>query len=129
MNRPLLLVLPALMFLSVPLAFSGPPAGASAPLPKKAKIILHGVSFDPNGGSVAPSAAPVLDEAARLLENNPDALVVIAPDTDGAADEWSNPRVAQRGVESVRDYLIRYGIAEPHVENPQLEPSASVASK
>jgi hypothetical protein len=74
------------------------------------------------------SAAPVLDGAAKLLRNNPGALVALAPDAGDPANEWSGRRPAARNAESVRDYLMRSGIAEPHVEPLQIPPAVSVVS-
>jgi outer membrane protein OmpA-like peptidoglycan-associated protein len=126
MDRPLLRSLPAFVLLTMSLVLFEPQTGAA--ISNNTKIILHGVSFNADTGTVAPSAAPVLDEAAKLLRNDPSALVALAPDARDAANECSETRPGLRNAESVRDYLMRSGIAEPHVEDPQVSPAVSVVS-
>lgn len=126
MSRPLSRLLTAFVLLAMSLTSFEPQTGAA--IRKNTKIILHGVSLNANSGTVVPSAAPVLDEAAKLLRNDPSALVVLAPEADDVANEWSDRSMEQRTAEAVRDYLLRSGIAKPRVESLHVPSSVSVVS-
>jgi OOP family OmpA-OmpF porin len=78
----------------------------------KAEIKLPGVNFQTNSDRLVPGAEYILDEAAATLRKHPGIRVEVAghTDSDGAAEY--NESLSARRAATVRDYLIRQGIAE-----------------
>ncbi len=68
------------------------------------------VSFDVGRAAIKPNFAPVLDQFAGGLRNNPNAEVRIIGHTDGTGtDAINNPLSVERAA-STRDYLIARGV-------------------
>lgn len=93
-----------------------PPAPAPAPTPPPAitsgtTIRLRGVNFDYDKSNIRSDAAAVLDEAARLLKDNPDVKVRIVAHTDSIGSDEYNQRLSERRAQSVKGYLVSKGVA------------------
>ena len=75
------------------------------------EISLPGVNFESNSDRLLPGAENVLDAAAATLQKNPEISVEVAghTDSDGAAEY--NLSLSERRAVTVRDYLIREGVA------------------
>ncbi len=69
-------------------------------------ITLQGIKFDFNKATIKPESAPVLDEAAAMLENNPDIKVEIQGHTDNVGSRTYNLRLSQARAQAVVDYLV-----------------------
>ncbi len=83
---------------------ASPPMEDSAPqMPASQRLILHSVRLRADGTAIDPSARPVLDYAARVLQHYPDALVYVSAEGDRAT--------VQRQSQTVAHYLQRHGIA------------------
>jgi len=68
------------------------------------------VSFDVGRASIKPNFAPVLDQFASGLRNNPNAEVRIIGHTDSTgSDAINNPLSVDRAA-STRDYLVAHGV-------------------
>jgi len=104
-----------------------PPPPPPAPVTKR-KIILRGVNFDFDKSNIRPDARPILDEAIRVLKAEPDIRVSIQGHTDSIGTDAYNLRLSQRRAESVREYLIRGGIAASRLEAVGKGESQPVAS-
>ena len=108
------LILPLLVLLAATLASAETPAGEPVPPPTKTRIILHGLTFDPHGGTVAPEAIPLLDAAVNILEPPPSRVVIVAKRSDRLEPNRLD-RLQLRHAKSVRDYLVGRGITTLHV--------------
>jgi len=77
----------------------------------KAEIKLTGVNFQTNSDRLVPGAESVLNDAVATLKKNPEIKVEVAghTDSDGAAEY--NESLSARRAATVRDYLIRQGVA------------------
>ncbi len=91
---------------------SGRSNTASAPSPTS-KIILHAISSASNRGVIDPAAAPVLDEAAWMLQHEGAANVIVAPCAECSTDD----RSAAMLTSSVRKYLQEHGTAASRIES------------
>jgi outer membrane protein OmpA-like peptidoglycan-associated protein len=89
-----------------------PPAPAPTPAPVKQKIVLRGVNFDFDKATIRPDAAPILDEAARVLSENPDVNVSVAGHTDAVGTDEYN-----QGVSADRLSTKGFGESEPVATN------------
>ncbi len=76
----------------------------------KAKIILRGINFDFDKADIKPEFEPVLDEAARILKDNPDVKVSIEGHTCSMGPDKYNQGLSERRAKSVFKYLVKKGI-------------------
>ncbi len=82
-------------------------------IPKKGeKVVLAGIKFRVAKADILPSSMPILDEAARLLKENPTIKVEIGGHTDSQGSNVRNQKLSEARAYSVRNYLItKHGIA------------------
>lgn len=89
-----------------------PPPPVAAAQPVRKRITLRGVNFDFDKWNIRPDARVILDEAARILnEELSEASVVVEGHTDWMGSDEYNERLALRRADSVRSYLIARGVA------------------
>jgi outer membrane protein OmpA-like peptidoglycan-associated protein len=91
-----------------------PPPPAPAPVPKK--IILRGINFDFNKYNIKREFAPVLDEAAQILKDNPSVKVTVEGHTDAIGSDAYNQRLSERRANAVRSYLVSRGVAADRLD-------------
>lgn len=72
---------------------------------------LENVYFDFGKATLRAESFPSLDELAALLNAKPTMVIEIAGHTDDVGDDASNMTLSQQRAESVRNYLIKKGIA------------------
>ncbi|MBI4726179.1 OmpA family protein [candidate division TA06 bacterium] len=82
-------------------------------IPKKGeKVVLIGIKFKINRADIIPSSYSILDEAAKMLKDNPTIKVEIGGHTDSRGSDAKNQRLSEARAVSVRNYLINIqGIA------------------
>jgi OmpA-OmpF porin, OOP family len=68
------------------------------------------IFFDVNSATVKSDAYPMLDEAVRVLRNNPDLKVEIQGHTDNTGTAKYNLWLSQKRAESAMNYLVDKGI-------------------
>jgi OOP family OmpA-OmpF porin len=73
---------------------------------------LQGVHFDFDRAELTAEGRRILDEAARILQNNPHVRVDIVGHTDSRGSDEYNQGLSERRAESVRSYLAGRGIAQ-----------------
>ncbi len=83
---------------------------------KREKIILKGVNFDTGKADLKPEFLPFLDDAGRILLDNPDIIVELSGHTDpreiNTTEFPSNWELSLARAEAVRKYLIeKFNIA------------------
>lgn len=83
---------------------------------KREKIVLRGVNFDTGKADLKPEFLPFLDEAGKILLDNPDIKVELSGHTDpreiNTAEFPSNWELSLARAEAVRKYLIeKFNIA------------------
>lgn len=101
-------------FLPPPAPPPPPAVVAAAPPPAapiKTKIVLRGVNFDFNKYNIRPDAAPILDEAAKTLQQAGDVTVSVDGYTDAIGSEAYNQRLSMRRADAVKAYLEAHGVA------------------
>ncbi len=87
------------------------PPPPPAPTPVKKKIVLRGVHFDFDKAGIRSDSVATLREAANTLKENPSVHVVIEGHSDSQGTEDYNQRLSLRRAESVKDYLVKLGVA------------------
>lgn len=73
-------------------------------------ITLRGIYFDTGKATIRHESYPVLDDALRVLQANPNVIVEIAGHTDSVGSDAYNMRLSDARANSVRTYLISRGI-------------------
>jgi OOP family OmpA-OmpF porin len=86
------------------------------------------VNFDFDKANIKAEFAPVLDEAAQILKDNPQVSVIIEGHTDSIGSETYNQRLSERRAESVRRYLVDKGVDASRLETHGYGESQPVAS-
>ncbi len=76
-----------------------------------AEIKLPGVNFERNSDLLAAGAESALNDAAATLKKNPGIKVEVAGHTDSVGAAEYNESLSARRAATVRDYLIRQGVA------------------
>ena len=112
-----------------PVAPPPPPPPAAAAPPMKKKIVLRSVNFDFDKYNITPAAAPILDEAIRVLKAEPETVGVIAAGyTDSIGTEEYNKALSMRRAEAVKNYLVKGGISPKRIKVEGFGESNPVAS-
>ncbi len=104
-----------------------PPPPAPAPVAKK-KIVLRGVNFDFDKATLQPQGKPILDEAARILKENPSINVQVQGHTDSVGTDAYNLRLSDRRAATVKNYLVSQGVAASRLTTKGFGESNPVAS-
>lgn len=92
-------------------------------------ITLSGqVLFQSGKSELLPSAQAKLSEVAKaLVQNNPDATMVVEGHTDSQGTEAFNLDLSARRAQAVRDYLAGHGVAEDRIRAEGLGFSRPIA--
>jgi outer membrane protein OmpA-like peptidoglycan-associated protein len=69
-------------------------------------ITLRGVYFDFNKATIKPESRPALEDAAKILKENPDIRVEIQGHTDSKGSDEYNQNLSERRAQSVVNYLV-----------------------
>ncbi|RKX71176.1 hypothetical protein DRP53_02555 [candidate division WOR-3 bacterium] len=77
------------------------------------RIVLKGIYFDFNSAVIKPSSYPVLDEAAKILKENPTLVVEIGGHTDSVGSDAYNLKLSTMRANAVRNYLITHHNIDP----------------
>jgi outer membrane protein OmpA-like peptidoglycan-associated protein/sporulation protein YlmC with PRC-barrel domain len=80
------------------------------------KIILQGVNFDVDKSEIKPEFVPVLEEAVRILKDNPEVRVRIEEHTDSIGTEAYNQALSEQRAQAVKDFLVSRGIEPSRLE-------------
>lgn len=70
-------------------------------------ITLKGIYFDLNKATIKPESYPVLDDAAKILTDNPNISVEIQGHTDSQGSDSYNQKLSEQRAYSVVDYLVK----------------------
>lgn len=98
------------------------------PPPAKKKIVLRNVNFDFDKDNIRADAKPILDEAVRILKNETTAAVICEGHTDSKGTDGYNMSLSRRRAGSVKQYLVRGGVAASRIRTEGFGESKPVAS-
>jgi len=104
-----------------------PPPPAPAPAAKK-KIVLRGVNFDFDKATLQPAGKPILEEAARILKENPSVNVQVQGFTDSVGSVEYNLRLSDRRAATVKNFLVAEGVPASRLTTKGFGKSNPVAS-
>lgn len=89
---------------------AAPPPPPPAP-PVKKKIVLRGVNFDFDKSDIRADAVPILEEAAKTLQDESQLTVSVNGYTDAIGSAEYNQRLSERRANAVKAYLEKLGVA------------------
>ena len=90
-------------------------------------IVLPGIPFAFNDQTIRPEYLPMLNETARILNDNPTLSVLIEGYADAVGPESFNLELSRERAKAVRDYLVEHGIVADRlraVGRGEIEPLA-----
>jgi outer membrane protein OmpA-like peptidoglycan-associated protein len=73
--------------------------------------IPSNVTFDTNSYMIKPSFAPVLDQVAQTLQQNPEVVAQVVGHTDSTGQPAYNQTLSVNRAQSVANYLVDHGVA------------------
>ncbi len=73
--------------------------------------IPSNVTFDTNSYAIKPSFAPVLDQVAQTLQQNPEVIAQVVGHTDNTGQPAYNQTLSVNRAQSVVNYLAQHGVA------------------
>ncbi len=103
-------------------------APAPPPPPAKKKIVLRNVNFDFDKDNIRADARPILDEAVRILKNETTEAVICEGHTDSKGTDAYNMGLSRRRAGSVKQYLVRNGVAASRIRTEGFGESRPVAT-
>lgn len=79
------------------------------------RVAVYGIYFDLDKASLKPGAEKVLVEMVKLMKNNPGLKIQIQGHTDDTGSDVHNLNLSKRRAETVKNYLLLYGIEPPRM--------------
>jgi outer membrane protein OmpA-like peptidoglycan-associated protein len=80
-------------------------------LEKGKTVVLKGVNFEFNKATLTDDSAPILQKAYNALIANADVKIVITGHTDNVGSKQYNQKLSLKRAQSVRNWLVKKGIA------------------
>jgi len=98
------------------------------PIEKGAKVVLNNIFFETGKATLSPQSYVELEKASDLLKANPSMIIEVGGHTDNVGDDESNMKLSHDRAKSVRDYLLKAGVAPNRMQAKgygELNPIAS----
>lgn len=86
------------------------------PIEKGAKIVINNIFFETGKATLSPQSNVELEKAVDLLKTNPTMTIEVGGHTDNVGDDAYNMKLSHDRARSVRDYLVKAGIASERVQ-------------
>jgi OmpA-OmpF porin, OOP family len=74
------------------------------------RLVVHGIKFDYNKATIKPESMGVLNEIAKLMNENPSMKFEIQGHTDSDGDDAYNMKLSQARADAVKAALVEMGI-------------------
>ncbi|MDD3804338.1 MAG: OmpA family protein [bacterium] len=101
-------------------------------LKKGGKINLKGINFESGKANILPESYVILNDAVKLLKDNPKVKIEVQGHTDSVGAAASNETLSQARADAVRKYLVDNGIDAARIQTKgygELMPIASNDTK
>jgi outer membrane protein OmpA-like peptidoglycan-associated protein len=104
--------------------------GCPDELPKEvAKFagVIKGIQFDFGKATIRPESNKILDEAVKVLLQYTDLRILVSGHTDNVGEAQKNLDLSQARAASVKEYMVKKGVAADRVETRGAGPNEPVA--
>lgn len=91
-------------------------------------LTIEDVLFDFEEASLRPEANSLIRQAAEYLQENPDRIAIVEGHTDHTGDKRYNQMLSDARSESVKQKLLRFGVAEKRIKTTGFGETQPVAS-
>ena len=109
-----------------PVAQVPPPPPPPAPGTKM--VELRGPHFDFNKATLKPEGKRKVDDAIKMMQENPSLSVSVEGHTDSVGSDAYNQKLSERRAQAVRDYMVAEGISASRISTRGWGKSKPVAS-
>jgi outer membrane protein OmpA-like peptidoglycan-associated protein len=89
--------------------------------------IPSSVTFDTSSYAIKPSFAPVLDQLAQTMQQNPEIVASVVGHTDSTGSPQYNQTLSVNRAQSVTGYLAQHGVAPQRLSATGMGPSQPIA--
>jgi outer membrane protein OmpA-like peptidoglycan-associated protein len=86
------------------------------PIEKGAKVILNNIFFETGKATLSPDSRLELKKAIDLMKINPSMTIEVGGHTDNVGDDATNMKLSHDRAKSVRDYIVKGGIASERLQ-------------
>ena len=86
------------------------------PIEKGAKVVLNNIFFETGKATLSPQSRVELEKAIDLMKVNPTMTIEVGGHTDNVGDDAFNMKLSHDRAKSVREYLVKAGIASERVQ-------------
>jgi outer membrane protein OmpA-like peptidoglycan-associated protein len=102
--------------LPVPSPSAPPLTSQPLPPPSSRRVVLRGVNFDFDKSDIRHDSRPILNEAAKILQENPNVRIAVEGHTDAIGSDAYNEQLSLRRADAVFRYLVNHGIAPERMQ-------------
>lgn len=89
---------------------------ALKPIEKGARVVLNNIFFETGKATLTQESYIELSKAVALLKANPKMVVEVGGHTDNVGSDDANMKLSHERAKSVRDYLVKAGIADARLQ-------------
>lgn len=90
--------------------------------------VIKGIEFGNNSAVIRAGSKPLLDDAAKVLNQYPQLGLEISGHTDNTGSKERNTELSRLRAESVKKYLVEKGVAAERLETAGFGPDKPIAS-
>ena len=98
------------------------------PIEKGAKVVLNNIFFETGKATLSPQSRLELEKAIDLLKNNATMIIEVGGHTDNVGDDAFNMKLSHDRAKSVREYIVKGGIASERIQAKGYGESNPIAS-
>lgn len=74
------------------------------------KKAMTGIQFETGKATILKKSYPILDEVAKVFNENPDYIIEVQGHTDNVGNAEANMTLSERRAQAVRDYIVKKGV-------------------
>lgn len=104
------------------------PRPKKKPMKKKAKIVLHGVTFETGKATLQETSFEKLADVGQTLIENPEVVIEVSGHTDNRGSKKLNQRLSEERAAAVVDYLLSLGVGKNQLKSVGYGPDKPTAT-
>lgn len=104
------------------------PRPKKKPMKKKAKIVLHGVTFESGKSTLEATSFEKLADVGQTMIENPEVVIEISGHTDNRGSKKLNQKLSEDRAAAVVDYLLSLGVGKNQLKSVGYGPDKPAAT-